>query len=70
MKMREVDEITLAGMQQKQADGLSLDGFGLADDSGRPERRSSATMASGERIVFKHKRADYSNFSQINRDPR
>ena len=55
MKMREVDEITLAGMQTEvfKPMGYHLMVFGLADDVVAGQSVDlTATMASGERIVF------------------
>ena len=55
MKMREVDQITLAGMQTEvfKPMGYHLMVFGLADDVVAGQSVDfTATMASGERIVF------------------
>jgi len=55
MKMREVDQITLAGMQTEvfKPMGYHLMVFGLADDVVAGQSvEFTATMASGERIVF------------------
>ncbi len=55
MKMREVDQITLAGMQTEvfKPMGYHLMVFGLADDVVAGQSVDfTATMASGERILF------------------
>ena len=55
MKMREVDQITLAGMQTEvfKPMGYHLMVFGLEDDVVAGQSVDfTATMASGERIVF------------------
>ena len=55
MKMREVDQITLAGMQTEvfKPMGYHLMVFGLTDDVVAGQSVDfTATMASGERIVF------------------
>ena len=55
MKMREVDQITLAGMQTEvfKPMGYHLMVFGLTDDVVAGQSIDfTATMASGERIVF------------------
>lgn len=55
MKMREVDQITLAGMQTEvfKPMGYHLMVFGLSDDVVAGQSVDfTATMASGERIVF------------------
>jgi copper(I)-binding protein len=55
MKMREVDQITLAGMQKESFKpmGYHLMVFGLADDVVAGQSVDfTVTMASGERILF------------------